>query len=281
MSQFAEVVALHIYPVKSLAGISLNTSELTPTGLSNDRRWMVVLPNGRQVTQRQIPLMATIQTTLENNQLILSKQGQPDLTITPRSGNSRQVVVWRDTCNAIDEGDEASQWLTKNVQSPNELRLVRIAEGFTRPQSKPHLLGDQTSTMFADSAPFLITNPQSLESLNQSLRQSELAPVTMDRFRPNIVVSGLNEFEEHHVKIFSHDKGLYELQQRFPSERCVTITVDQKEGIKDPHMQPYNTLSKLNPVPDNPNAAAFGENAILSTGEGQWINVGDKLLVGK
>jgi len=138
-------------------------------------------------------------------------------------------------------------------------------------------LGNETTTFFADAAPYLVTSQSSLDALNTELENNQLDTVPMNRFRPNVVVSGLEAFAEHRVKRIAADNYAFEF--RYPCERCVIPTINQETAEKNPHMQPYKTLAGINHMPENPRAAAFGENAILNPGDGETISVGDSLAV--
>jgi len=272
-----EISGLNIYPVKSLKGIALSRAVLTPEGLTNDRRWMVVRSNGKFVTQRDLPRLALIHTSLDEIGVTLGLAGHGEIRVPFASagGDPVQTKVWGTPCEARDEGEEISRWLTSAVQSNTVLRLVRMAPGYIRPQGKPDELGEHTHTIFADSAPFLVASDESLNSLNRELASRNLARVPMNRFRPNIVVSGLEPWAEH--KLAGLDSGSYGLKFRHPCERCVVTTINQDTAEKDPGWQPFNTLKEINPVPGKKPAPAFGQNATLEKGDQAEISVGDHL----
>jgi uncharacterized protein YcbX len=272
-----EITGINIYPVKSLKGIALNEASLTPQGLSNDRRWMVVRSDGRFVTQRDMPRLALVHTSLDDNGVTLSLEalGETSIPFVSRGGELIQTKVWGTPCQAEDEGEEVSRWLTSALESGDSLRLVRMAPGFVRPQGKPEHLGEQTHTIFADAAPYLVANEASLDALNRELVSRGLTQVAMNRFRPNIVVRGLEPFAEH--KLAGLNSGSYSLKFCHPCERCVVTTINQDTAEKDPGWQPFNTLKEINPVPGKKPAPAFGQNAILQQGEQAVISVGDHL----
>lgn len=282
-----EVTGLFIYPVKGLRGIALEQAELTPQGLAYDRHWMIVMPNGRMVTQRQKPQLATLRTELTGHSLIISvaeqqllpSSLQPSLTVPLQNSGleSTPVTVWRDQFTALDEGAGASDWLTTVLDSNYPLRLVRMADNITRPQSKPDLLGAQTSTRFADAAPFLVTNEDSLADLNRNLEMSQLGGVPMERFRPNITIKGLAPYGEYCRDSLVETSGRYSIGLCYPSERCVVINTDQHTGAVDKEgQQPLNTLKQMNTAPGY-NGAFFGQNAMLQQGARQVIRIGDIL----
>jgi len=272
------VTQLFLYPVKSLRGMEVKEATLSKTGFQWDRHWMIVKPDGGFITQRQFPQMVLINTAIDSNTLTLSKPGMPDCVINLNEAMHSEVFtakVWKDYCEVVDEGENVSEWLTKAIGTPKPLRLVRMADGHQRPQSKPDLLGKKTTTLFADAAPYLICNQQSLNAINQSLSNKNLSSVTIEHFRPNIVINGIEAFREHAITQLEHE--YYQLKHCYPCQRCVVPTIDIETGKRHPQQQPFSLISELNSMPDNTQAPAFGENAILLTGENQVIKIGDQL----
>jgi uncharacterized protein YcbX len=269
------------YPVKSLRGFSVESATLTPQGLAYDRRWMIINDQNKFTTQRKYSQMVLIHTAISHGQLILSKPDQPTLApliITLDKAPSTQAfdaIIWKDTCQVLDEGLAASEWLSKAIGIKN-LRLVRMATN-PRPQSKPELLGQETQTFFADAAPFLVANTASLEQVNQQLTTAGHTPVPMENFRPNIVLTGLDAFAEHTIQQLIHPQ--YQLKHCYPCQRCIMPTVDINTGERHTQQQPFSLIADINAMPDNAKAPAFGENAILLKGNGQTIRVGDALNI--
>ena len=284
-----DICQLFLYPVKSLRGFEVDTATLTPKGFLYDRHWMVIKPNGGFITQRQCPQMVLISTQLTPHALILSAPAMEPLSIplaptdhndsndhdSNKSNNSRPAKIWQDHCQVIDEGPTASEWLTQAIGTPKPVQLVRMQANFTRPQSKAHLLGAKTHTHFADAAPYLVCNSASLEALNKAMVQQGHKAVTMEHFRPNIVIRGIPAFAEHKVHHLSHPT--YQLQHCYPCQRCIIPTIDLNTGQPHPEQQPFSIISDLNSMPNNPKAPSFGENAILTRGHQQTIAVGDTL----
>ena len=271
------VTGLFIYPVKSMRGIAVSEAQLTTKGLCNDRRWMVIRSNSRFVTQREMPNLARVHTRLTDKGVVLSMQDHGSITIPTDgvNGDPIESKVWHDAVETIDQGEEISRWLTRSLGSESPLRLVAMKPGFTRPLHKADLIGRDTTTHFADAAPFLVANQASLEKLNAELEANQLCAVPMDRFRPNIVVKGLEPFAEHKVTEIASD--IYQLGFRYPCERCVVTTINQETGEKDPHWQPYKTLATINPIPGKDKAPAFAVNAVLTNGDRERIATGDEI----
>jgi len=274
-----EITELHIYPVKSLQGIALASAKLTRQGLEHDRRFMLVSSSNRFVTQREIPRMATIQTHMTDAGVVLSAAGRGSIGVPFEEVPGEPILtkVWGDDCETVDMGKEISNWLSAALESSEPLKLVRMASGYLRPQKHPERLGKDTNTLFADAAPLLVANESSLAELNHALETRGLSKAPMNRFRPNVVVRGLQPFSEHRISELRADKFSIELS--YPCERCVITTIDQSTGKKDPDQQPFKTIREINPMPGKKTAPAFAQNAIVGHGAGQWISVGDSLAV--
>jgi uncharacterized protein YcbX len=270
------ITGLYIYPVKSMKGIALQQAQLTPRGIRHDRLWMVVRANGRFVTQRDIPRMALVETGLNEDGVVLSMQGHGSITVPFAfdEGESIETRVWGDECQTVDQGEAVSQWLSGALGSEEPLRLVRMRPDFARPQNHPEIFGQDTVVDFADAAPFLVASEASLKQLNSVLESRSLSAVPMNRFRPNIVLRGLEPFAEHKLSGLSTESCQF--QMRAPCERCVVTTIDQATGEKDPQRQPFKTLQEINPVPGKENAPAFAQYATLAQGDQECITVGDR-----
>lgn len=269
------VRSLHCYPVKSFRGIDGDHFELTDLGIAHDRAWLAIDGRGRFLSQRHLPAMACITTHLDGDVLVLERQGEPPCPVTRAAGETRITEVWGDRCEVEDAGDHVARWLANALGREDDVRLVRMAPGFRRGQKRPDRYGEDTTTQFADTAPYLVANQASLERLNEALVARDESPVPMDRFRANIVIEGIDAFEEH--AIASLEGPGYRLGLRYPRERCVITTMDQRTGEKHPRGEPFETLRGLNPMPDNPRGPAFAELAVLESGDGTRIRIGDEL----
>jgi len=279
------IKSLWIYPVKSLRGFTVDSAILSSQGLEYDRHWMVINENNQFITQRKFSEMILIHTHIEDGQLILSKPNEPSLgtynipTTQQSKAEKLTATVWGDTCQVYDEGKAVSDWLTQAIGSKKALRLVRMAED-KRIQSKPELTLPEfshveTDTLFADAAPFLTANPQSLDLVNQQMLAAGHTSITMEHFRPNIVLDGLAAFAEHQIQTLNHQD--YQLRHCYPCQRCVIPTIDVNTGLRHSQQQPFSLIAEINSMPNKTKAPAFGENAILIKGHGQTIRVGDNL----
>ncbi|MFW5969751.1 MAG: MOSC domain-containing protein [Halofilum sp. (in: g-proteobacteria)] len=275
-----QITELNVYPVKSLRGVALHDARLTPRGLAYDRNWMVVDADRRFVTQREIPPMARISVHMTETALVLEHPDSEPLAISlTRSDQPRlAVTIFRDRCEALDEGDEAAAWLRAVLGRAHsrELRLVRFADDRRREVEPDWLRGEQAHTAFPDGYPLLVTAQTSLAALNERLMGKGLEPVPMNRFRPNIVVNGGTPFSEREWDELTTDGNRWRIGLRKPCKRCGVITVDQETGETPVLKEPLKTLAEMATQPDM-KGAFFGQNAIVLAGDGQTIRIGESV----
>jgi uncharacterized protein YcbX len=264
-----EVASLHFYPIKSCRGFAVERALVTRRGLEHDRLLMVVDEQGTFVTQRELPRMALIEPHLlpsedgEHLTLRAPQMTPLDLTIT-QAGPRRRVTVWRSRCQAIDQGDVAADWLSTFLGAG--VRLVRIADDFRRTVSPDYAINPDDETGFADGYPILLIGQASLDDLNRRLA----TPLPMNRFRPNIVVSGCESFAEdgwRRIRITGIEFALVK-----PCARCQITTTDQETAVVG--KEPLTTLAAFRRVRGK---VMFGQNLIgLGTGR---VSVGDTVEV--
>lgn len=235
MANEITVTQLFIYPVKSLAGIPLDSSDIDKMGLQYDRRWMIVTPEGNFISQRKTPEMVLIKTELNNGELTLSMDGKGSHTVPAVTSTSKKMTVdiWGDGVNASMVGIATDSWLTDILDTP--CHLVFIEDDVERQcDLEFSKKGDQTG--FADGFPILVISEESLHDLNERL------PVAVDmrRFRPNIVIRGVDAFAEDNLKSFTI--GDIPMEGVKLCSRCPMPMVDPDLG-KRVNQEPIATLS--------------------------------------
>lgn len=279
MAVLSEIV---LYPIKSCAGMSVLQATLTAAGLSvesiYDREWMVVDLEGRYLTQREYPRMATIKPRLRSDTLELRAPGMLRLEIPlglpdPEDERTMEVSLWDDKLLAYDCDEVTATWFSNAVGAP--CRLVRFHPNATRFASAKWTGGLEVPTLFSDGYPVLVTGAASLEDLNDKLRAAGRAALPMNRFRPNLVIEGLDAFEEDYVEVFV--LGEAELKPVKPCPRCPIPSVDQESGEVGP--DPLDILRTYRTKPALDGAICFGMNCIVTQGEGEQLVVGQELGV--
>lgn len=251
---------IHIYPVKSLPGIRVPSAEVLSKGLRFDRRWMLVDMQGQFITQRKLPAMSQFNLELHDGQLHIHRRGDStsaiELTlepVLPEHGAFVSCVIWDDKVSAIELNPDHGKWFSHALGIP--CRLVYFPEENPRPVDPDYLPSGASSQVhhvsLADGHPILLTNSASLDDLNGRLNK----PVTMERFRPNLVISGLAPFAEDDLRRFTVGSCTFEAVKR--CARCNLITVDPQTGnVGD---EPLRTLSTYR---KNGNKVYFGADCI-------------------
>jgi uncharacterized protein len=266
----ATITALNIYPVKSCRGIPLQQGTLTPTGFRDDRHWMLVRPNGRFVTQRELPRMALIGTRVDEAGLTLTAPDMPALTV-PRAapGMARPVTVWKFDGQGLDYGAEAAAWVTQFLETP--LSLVAFDTSMPRTCSPDWTQGTHAITEFSDGFPVLVISRASVADLNSRLQSKSSAALPMERFRPNVVIDGVEAYAEDRI----HELRFGDITLRHvkPCARCSITTTDQQRGAVD-GVEPLRTLKEYR-FDRELRGVLFGQNAIVASGVGKTLRVGD------
>lgn len=255
---------IHIYPIKSLAGISLQSAEVEERGLKYDRRWVLVDDTNKFFTQRDYPEMALIKVAIGDHGLHLQHERKniESLKVPFDFDHSikDKVVIWDDTVVGEFYNQTIDDWFSKILGI--KCHLVKMPESTRRIVDETYAKDKIVS--FADGYPFMIIGQSSLDDLNSRME----IPLPMNRFRTNFVFTGGKPFAEDNWKKFKIGNVIFEAVK--PCARCVITTTDQETAERAP--EPLFTLSKFRKVN---NKVLFGVNLIsLSTGQ---VLLGDKI----
>ena len=267
------ISGLYVHPVKSCAGIAVQEALLIETGLEFDRAWMVVDAQGRFVTQRELPRMALVVPTLKHSEVVLRAPGMLALHLSIDGvEDATRVTVWNDEVAAYDMGRLAAQWFTDFVGQP--CRLVRFDPEQKRLSNKKWTGDIEAENAFSDGYPILVASEASLADLNQRLAQRGAQPVAMNRFRPNLVLSGLDAYGEDHLDEIAFDtpEGPVLLKLVKPCSRCPIPNVNPHTG--EPGHEPGDTLSTYRADARLDGAITFGMNAVIVQGVECGLRVG-------
>lgn len=274
----ARIASLHVYPIKGARGVDLTSSQVGIEGLAShgvgDREWMVVDAGGTFISQRSHRRLALVGLAIRAGQLLLSVPGHAEIAIDLERphGESRDAVVWRSAVRGFDEGDGAAGALSAFLGEP--LRLLRFDSRTQRP-CNPEYAGDSGAhTRFADGYPVLVIGAASLRDLNARMTAKGAPALPMNRFRPNIVVEGIEAFDEDHVATLAIGDVLLRMVK--PCIRCEVPTIDQLTAIASD--EPSLTLSGYRQHATLP-GLHFGMNAIVAHGAGGTIAAGTRAQV--
>lgn len=267
------IAALYRYPVKSARGHALPSVTLSDTGFTHDREWLLVDERDVFVTQREQPRLALLRVGLREAAagppgLALDAPGMPTLDLSADAFRDRRAVrIWRDQVQGLDAGDAASRWLSEWLGAP--FRLVRFAPGNRRLSSSEWTHGVAAPNQFSDGYPILVLSSASIADLSRRVGSD----LPVNRFRPNLLVNGLEPYDEDRIEELRC--GPVRLRLVKPCTRCVITTTDQERGVRTGD-EPLRTLHGY-----RHNRALqgvmFGQNAIIVAGVGARLHVGDRL----
>ena len=244
---------LNIYPLKSAGGISLGNTITEARGLEHDRRWMVVDDSGQFLSQRTYPNMALIITSLSNQTLSLNAPGMSKLCLPlfPIKGESQEVEIWGDLCEAWTVNPQATNWISEYIGK--RCTIVYMPDHSNRPVDADYAVGEY-QVSFSDGFPLLLISEASLNELNSRLPES----VTMKRFRPNLVVKNTEPYEEDSWKKIVIGESEFNVVKA--CSRCILTTVDPEKG-KFSGKEPLRTLASYRKVNGK---VMFGQNLIAT-----------------
>lgn len=257
MNSRVTIASLHLYPVKSGRVIDCLEARLGPRGLQHDRHWMLIDDNGRFLTQRTHPQLARLAADVMGDRLRLQHPDCGELTVAlpadlPSPAEPiRRVSIWKRHHDALDAGDDAARYCTRLIGTP--ARLVSAI--------------DQN---FPDGYPLLVCNEASLVDLNRRMRTT----LPMNRFRPNLVLRGLDAWDEDRIATLRI--GTARLKLVKPCTRCVITSLDQTTG--DSAEDPLPTLREFR-WNATLHGVTFGENAEVQSGSGATLKIGDEVEI--
>ncbi len=256
--------SINVYPVKSIAGISLSAAHVEKQGLEFDRRFMVSTLDGKMITARTHPQMVKIKAIIEPDGLVLCYPGLIDLHFTFNEFEMEEInaTVWNDTFLAYSTTKEANQWFSSILGT--EAQLLFSGKQSNRVREKI-----QTNVSFADGYPLLVISEASLTELNKRSSSHH----TMAQFRTNLVVSGNDAFIEDSWKRIRIGDVEFEVVK--PCQRCILTTVNPNTAQYHPNKEPLKTFSTFRA--DDSGNVYFGQN-LVAKNEGT-INVGDAIEI--
>jgi uncharacterized protein YcbX len=264
----ARIARLTCYPVKACAGTDVPSAEVTPTGLAHDRVFQVIAPAGDILTQRPHPVLASVRPRVLGDRLALSAPGREDLVFDIRRDGPRRPVsmlAWHG--EGVHQGAEAAEWFSDLLGRPAE--LIGVTPDHER------VSGGETPGLaaFGDAHALLIASESSLDTLNERIAAAGGEPVPMDRFRPNIVISGWAEpHREDEARELAAGTAKFGYAER--CVRCTVPMIDQETGAKA-GPEPIRTLATYRRDPKG--GVVFGmKAAVLRPGQ---VAVGDEVIV--
>lgn len=268
----AQLTAINRFPVKSCRGEAVDAAVVEPWGLAGDRRWMVVDDEGTVITAREVNRLVLLHPEITASGLRITAPDLPALEVaTPDPAIQVPVAIWSSLLDAVPAGPEADAWFGKALGRP--ARLVHLDDPRKRPTSPDFSEpGDRVS--FADGYPLLVATEESLAALNDVVLASSATgrePLPMTRFRPNVVVAGVEPWAEDDWRRIRIGDAVFRAVKG--CARCVLTTIDPDTA--DRGKEPIASLAKVRRWDG---ATWFGVNLVPDT-PGVTIRVGDEVEV--
>ncbi|MHC0433765.1 MOSC domain-containing protein [Streptomyces sp. O3] len=269
----ATLHAIHVYPLKSVAGYAPSDAAVQPWGLAGDRRWMLVDAAGRFVTQRARPSLALVAAEPRpGGGIRLSAPGREPLTVSvPDPARTMPVEVWQDKIDAVLADAAAHEWISAYLGA--DTRVVHLDDPATRRPVDADFARAGETVSFADGFPLLLTALSSLDALNSLIAQGahpDEGPLPMDRFRPNVVVDGTPPWAENDFRRIAIGEVVFRAVK--PCGRCVVTTTDQRTAARG--KEPLRTLARHRRIG---NQVVFGQNLIPE--ETGTLRLGDPVRI--
>lgn len=249
----------------------MKSSVVEERGLKFDRRWMLVNEERGFLTQRQFPKMATINVEISSVGLrAYQEENEKIISFEPKTNDAAVVKIWSSRCRAKIYESEVNEWFSDVLQT--NCKLVLMPKETRRKVNYFYAVHKEDEVSFADGYPFLLVGANSLNDLNSKLE----LPVPMNRFRPNLVVSGTEPFAEDNWKKIKIGDTIFHVVK--PCARCVITTIDQKKGASG-GVEPLKTLASYRiPKRSIKKKVLFGQN-LIAENVGGTLKVGDKVEV--
>lgn len=261
--------SIHIYPVKSIAGITLKSSQVKQSGLFDDRRYMLAFPNGNFITARQYPILTQVQAEYDTQGLLsLTYQGDTiTLDNSLFSSVYKTVRIWETDLNAQMCGPSYNQWFSQIIGK--DVELVYFCDKSERVTgSRP-----DKPVAFADGYPFTIASKASLDALKQVCPEK----VNIAQFRANLIIDGCEAFAEDTWAKFRIGDVIFEAVK--PSVRCTLTMVDPETGKFNEKGEPFKSLIRFRFLKqDGKNKGPTFAMNLVALNEGS-IKTGDELEV--
>lgn len=256
----ASIVSIHIYPIKGMGGIDIDSAKVLERGLANDRRWMLVDEKGDFITQRTDSRLALFKCKLGTMLEVFFEGDTISIDLEQYSSHKIETSVWGSRVMTYEVSTEISEWFTNKLGI--NCHLVKMVNEFDR--YKKLIKGPkQTKVSFADGYPYLLIGTASIVKVSKEVGYE----IPANRFRANIIVETDIPHIEDSWDIIK--LGSSQLQIIKPCARCAVVNIDQISGANESR-EPLKSLSQYR---REGNKVNFGANVVCLR-EGS-IRIGD------
>jgi len=236
-----------IYPIKSFAGIEVESHEALKSGFEMDRRWMLVDENNKFISQREHAILALFKVMIKGENIQINfKNNALSFDINKTNSNIFKVKIWNDIVDANEVSAEANGFFS-GILNQN-VKLVKLNKEGKRLKT---LKVEPYKTDLNLSDGYLILGTESVNGLMNRINH----PIDYRRFRPNILINTISMHEEDTWDNFKI--GNVDFKMIKPCVRCNVLGIDQDNG--NITKEPTRELAKYRKINNN---IIFGMNAI-------------------
>jgi uncharacterized protein YcbX len=249
--------------------IPLHESFVEKRGLEFDRIWAVFDEAGQALTARKYPALLDVETEIRNHDLFIRYKNETVGTVPTilEANNFKAVKIFSYHASALPTNLAMNEWFSNLLGV--RCQLLFQHESSQRSVLEKHGGAYGETVGFADQCPILLTTEASLADLNEKL----VHPILMNRFRPNLVVSGTSAWDEDNWKNVKIGECDFKVNQA--CIRCVLTTIDPVSKIKDPTSEPLRTMASFRK--GQKGGVVFGMHFTpITTGQ---VKVDDELII--
>ena len=106
---------MFLYPVKGCRAVEVQEFELSSTGISGDRGY-VILYEGGFANLKSLPALSRVVVALAKNGLRFSASGHEELVHNRQiAGDEKSLQFYADEISVLDQGDAAASWLSSVI----------------------------------------------------------------------------------------------------------------------------------------------------------------------
>lgn len=224
-----KIEQFHIYPIKSCQSVDLDKVSVTKMGFMLDRHFGIINAQNEIITAREVPELLTIKISISATELTINHHHKSLSFSLSETNETIEVTLFKEKSLGKVINSEIDNWLTSIVGF--DCKLIKIDKNNPRQTN-------QSNITFSDVYPIHLISEESVKALNHKLEHH----VKPNRFRPNIIISGIQAFEEESWSILQIGDCQFEVVSK--TERCSLITINPCDGTKDPKQEPLRTLAK-------------------------------------
>ena len=221
---------LFTYPIKSTKGIESKNVIVNKIGFENDRYYAIVNSDNKIITARENPKLLKLQSEIVNDEkLKISFNNRFRIVYLNSNTKECKISIFKNITTGKVFENEINIWISENLKS--ESRLAKI-------DFKNLRNNNGVKISFNDCYPIHLITYESFKTLSKKLENQ----IEINRFRPNIIVSGFKAFEENKWKKIKIGECEFEVISN--TERCSLITINPLSGKKELNQEPLRTLAK-------------------------------------